>query len=75
MKTIELDIDDSCEDCKKALEYLAVLHKKHSGCYGSWNKRTKSFIRGLILRPDYNCSGFCTHFHLEKQIVADKDGD
>lgn len=80
MEEIRILIDDSCDDCKKGLVYLKKLHKRNRKAYGCFilhpmsrfikEKRDlgeQDIIKGLTLRPDYNSSGYLTHFHIEKE--------
>lgn len=67
MKTITLEIDDSCQNCKLALRRLSNWQKPHKGHYGSVNKKTGKFMKGIVLRPDYNTSGHRTHYHIENE--------
>lgn len=70
---IEINIDDNCKICKEALKYFNKLYKRNKNAYMSFiikplPKSDKEFveskIRGLTLTPDYNASGYLTHFHL-----------
>jgi len=67
MKTITLMIDDSCEDCQRALHRMINWDKHQKVYYGSVNKKMGKFIKGVILRPDYNAYGNRTHYHIEAE--------
>ena len=67
MKTITIEIDNSCEQCQKALCRIAGWQGLHKDRYGSVNRKTGQFMKGVILRPDYNASGHRTHYHIENE--------
>ena len=67
MKTIKFEIDSECRYCKEGLKYLKELEKRHPDCYASMNIKTHQYLPSLILRPDYNASGYLTHWHIEKE--------
>ena len=65
-KTMNIRIDESCKNCKTELKYLKFLHKKHKDFYANMNMKTYELLEGFVLSPDFNCSGYLTHFHLIK---------
>lgn len=67
MEQIIIEIDNSCGGCQKALRRIANWQKQHLNHYGSVKKKTGKFIKGIILRPDYNCNGYRTHYHIENE--------
>lgn len=67
MKTITLRIDDSCEQCRKALRRITSWRKPHKTHYGSAHKKTGKLIKGIVIRPDYNSCGNRTHYHIENE--------
>jgi len=80
---IKINIDGNCKHCKKGLNYLKKLYKRNKNAYGGFilhpisrlikEKRDlgeKDRIKGIKLIPDYNSSGYLTHFHIEE----DKNG-
>lgn len=67
MKTIILEIDNSCEECQKALRRISAWQKQHLNHYGSVCKKTGKFIKGIVLRLDYNAFGNRTHYHIENE--------
>ena len=73
MKEIKIQIDESCNSCKKGLIYLEKLYKKNKNVYGNFvfnpvSKKVKNKrINGIVLTPDYNSEGHLTHFHIKEQ--------
>ncbi len=67
MKHITFSIDNSCQDCQKALRRVTNWDRHTERYYGSVNKKTGKFIKGVIIRPDYNASGHRTHYHIENE--------
>jgi len=80
MTQITINIDENCKLCKKGLAHLRKLNKRNKKAYGSFilhpisrlikEKRDlgeQDRIKGITLTPDYNASGYLTHFHIEKQ--------
>ena len=76
---IKINIDESCKHCKEGLVYLKKLYKRNKNAYGSFilhpisrlikEKRDlgeEDKINGINLIPDYNSSGYLTHFHIEE---------
>lgn len=63
---LEIKIDEDCGNCKKSLKYFKFLQKRHRKYYGNMIMEDYSFIDGLFLIPDFNSSGYLTHFHVEK---------
>jgi len=79
MTEIKIQIDESCNHCKKGLAYLKKLYQRNKNAYGTFilhpisrlikEKRDlgeQDRIKGIILRPDYNSEGHLTHFHIEE---------
>lgn len=68
MINLSINIDDSCNHCKKGLKYLQKLFKKNRNAYGNMILiGTAQEIKGLIISPDYNSKGYLTHFHIRKE--------
>lgn len=76
---IEINIDEDCKICKKALKHFNKLHKRNKNAYASFIIRplpksneewVKNKIKGLTLIPDYNSSGYLTHFHIDIEKEA-----
>ncbi len=65
MAVLKLRIDNDCQDCQKALRRIDHWNGHTKNYYGSVNKKTGEFIKGVVLRPDYNASGNRTHYHVE----------
>lgn len=63
---MKINIDDSCDLCKKGLKYFKLLNKRHKEIYGHMNMKTYKFIEGLHLIPNFNSEGYLTHFHIGK---------
>lgn len=79
MKEIKFFYNKDCKKCKIAIEYFEKLHHRNKKAYGSFildieklRKENRDLneddrIKGIIMIPDYNASGYLTYFHLEKQ--------
>ena len=66
MKTLEMSFDTDCSRCAKALKLMEHLEKKtFKKYYGAKNLTTGTLLRGFVLRPDFNASGYLTHWHVE----------
>jgi hypothetical protein len=67
---IEIEINESCKNCKKELKYFKLLQKRHKSFYANMDMKTYKLLTGILLNPDFNSEGYLTHFHI---IKADKD--
>ena len=67
MKTIEIDIDENCPECCKALEYMKELTDHHENHYGNMDMATGEYIKGITIVPNYNSHGHHTHWHIKKE--------
>lgn len=76
---IKFEVDETCKHCKKALKYLKSLYKRNKKAYGNFilhpamrfiergrDLGDEDRIPGVRLIPDYNASGYLTHFHIQK---------
>ena len=77
---IKIQINESCKHCKEGLKYFKKLQKRNKKAYGSYilhpvsrfikEKRDlgeQDKINGIKLTPNYNSSGYLTHFHIEEE--------
>lgn len=85
---LKIQIDETCEQCQVGLKYLKKLQKRNKKAYGCFilhpierfSKRGRDLgeedrIQGLELIPDYNHSGYLTHFHIKKTEMGVKNGN
>lgn len=66
MKEFTLRFDETCKYCMVAFKYMngAMVEEPRENMYGSRDMRTGEHIKGVLIRPDYNASGYVTHYHL-----------
>ncbi len=62
-RTITIDVNENCALCKQALAQFDGWLGRHRGRYMGKDEQGNS-IPGVVLTPDYNASGFLTHYHL-----------
>jgi hypothetical protein len=59
-------VDPTCELCGESLAEMKA-EGTNPDVYGCYNMASKEMVLGYVLRPDRNCSGCVTHWHVSKQ--------